>query len=399
MSIPQELLDLIVHYIPNDADLDNTLRVCTYTFRGLAGPARLRLLRSLQLTPIVTNGGIHMANKCQRLLKLLDSPRNMGALIHALHIVESPSDELPWIVKASRTLSLILPSLVNLRHFYLRSKLQTLQWELFSRSFKAAIEKIASQLDTLSLRGVFIKLTDTAHRQQILAIIAKSPKLTRVVLCFREPWYYEEAEFPLLPERQAGGGLESLVVGGRSMPTQVVFGPLDLTFLRVLAVQSHSESLTPLVQVCARAKMLEELYMWPGTQYGLQLGSIGLSAFPRLRVLHICDRWEPPSLRQVVEECCTIPTLQHVSFEFRMYVSSIPRPSMSADQIDAWNALGAAVTARPSTLEDVRVTIPVLYAQDKLWADDFLAQHAMGDFIAIRVRAYENPRDDPNWWG
>ncbi|KAJ7060988.1 hypothetical protein C8F01DRAFT_1141485 [Mycena amicta] len=352
--LPQELFDLIVDHIPTEDH--ETLRAFSYAFRGLAARARLRVLRSLRIRPSRSDTATH--NKCQKLLKLLETQKDVGALVQALYIIEGSAR---YVVKASRTLSLILPHLINLRHFSFVGTTEAIEWAALSRSLRTALKQVAPQLETLYLRGILVKdSVNKSEIREILAIAAVAKRLKRFSLCLGGGysfWMPSGQVLPFSPNRTAQ--LESLAVNTLTLANSLL-SKLDLSCLRTVSLgEMYSDGLRPLLtNHLSRAILLEEMNIWCLDELPMTV-PLGLSHFPLLHSLRLSARFVPATLHKLMEECNDAPSLRRVVFGARYMYGHINM----VEELAAWTPFCDAVRRRRSTLQHIEIAIEGMRTQ------------------------------------
>ncbi|KAF7326050.1 hypothetical protein MKEN_00455900 [Mycena kentingensis (nom. inval.)] len=341
--LPQELLDLVVDNVPSSDRA--TLRACSRAFRGIAARARTRLLRSMQLTPITSEATAH--TKGPKLLKLLESEREIGSLVQALHIVEGRDPTLPWIAKASRTLGLILPHLVNLRHFSLLGI--RLGWSTLLRSFRSAINDVAPRLETLYLRG--LELANPTDGREVCALFTKARNLLRLGIVLSTGSQF----LPITPFCPSPPWTLQVIAFAEHWRANSTFKTLlssaNITMLHTLSLyETDWARVATLLQDLPAKNVVEQLNIWV---YGsFSATPLGLARLNCLRSLRICSAFSY-EISDLVTECSTVPSLERLTMA-SSYLHSFPlnapivRPML-------WQAFWTAVKARPSTLRFVEL--------------------------------------------
>ncbi|KAJ7061010.1 hypothetical protein C8F01DRAFT_1253482 [Mycena amicta] len=332
MLLPQELLDIIVDYILDD-DLI-TLKSCSHSFRGLSTAARIRFLHTIRLTS--------SHNNTRSFLRFLESPRQPGALVHTLYLAEG---QAPWIVQAARTLSLILPHLVNLRQFSLHA---VIEWRKLSKYFRNAVQATAPQLETLFIRGIWLNIMDEIH--EILAIFSASRKLKRMSLCF-DLKHNGFAKKPLVFSPDWTPQLEVLAFADHyntaPLAAALSASNADWSRLRTLSLANMDPShVKSFLKDLPTPNVVGELNIWCPTPF-FMLSPLGLALFPRLRALRITAGFTNLILQQLLDECIAAPVLQSLVCVPISDISGFPgrHIDFTANAIGSWARLCATLDA------------------------------------------------------
>ncbi|KAF7326026.1 hypothetical protein MKEN_00453500 [Mycena kentingensis (nom. inval.)] len=319
MSLPQELLDLTIGFIP--AEDFTTLASCCSASRRLRASARPRAFQTISLTP-PSRSIANSETVAYRFRALLERFPDVAELVQCLHILEGASDaedrrlrgSFRWVVEGSRTLSLILPLLVNLRQLSIQGGNALVRWESLNRRLRSLLSEIAPKLQELHLVGVMFGTT--AHLNDALSLIRSIPaaNLTRLFLSFE----IDGRPTSLSPDMltSADGGkpqLQNLAcsnydVRGGGMP-RLLQTSFDLTRLRCLSFSGlRDPEIRILFDALPAQNVVERLNIWgisDDSQEALKFGT----HLPRLEALYLSGYANLATFTCNLDEALSIPTL------------------------------------------------------------------------------------------
>ncbi|KAJ7108639.1 hypothetical protein C8R44DRAFT_294536 [Mycena epipterygia] len=261
MLLPQELFDIIVQQIGDDS---NTLSACLLTCSGLAAPARARIFSTVRLTPPALRS--RTTTRCQKFYSLVTSNPHLALLVKDLQIVEGNDRDFEsgavWVVKASRTLSLILP-LLSLKRLSIQAN-PKLEWERLSRSFRAALKDVlcSPQLEVLRLRGIVLNAPSDLY--DLLSMVTEIKALKGLSLSYKlrsslataisiPPGWRPQLQSLAFSDHYTSGHF------ARMLSTSNV----DFSRLRSLSCSGlHSSHINALLKALPPQNVLESLNIW-----------------------------------------------------------------------------------------------------------------------------------------
>ncbi|KAJ7178230.1 hypothetical protein C8R46DRAFT_671827 [Mycena filopes] len=283
MAIPQELIDTIVDNLHDDIP---SLKSCALTARTFVRSAQIHIFRRVEITgnpPRDRNSA--SSTPCQRFYKLLVSSPRIAPLVTDLSIVlvgsetsfeyvegtaEYPEDrQVPWIMAAGRTLSLVLP-LLNLERISLVENGPddwspegqfSMNWNHLGRQLKPALADIFSspRLEAVHLRGIVVE-----SPYQLLALFSEASALKELSLS-RVYFTSRETQLAAWPEsRPWRPRLTSLLI--YDLSSEPAFVPylispqIDLTTIKSLTLSTHT--IESKDTILTTANELEHLRLW-----------------------------------------------------------------------------------------------------------------------------------------
>ncbi|KAJ7628789.1 hypothetical protein FB45DRAFT_1059482 [Roridomyces roridus] len=211
MSVPQELIDLIVDNLDADAP---SLKSCSIAASTFLMPSQAHLFRKIEILPPPTRNTSD-SNPCQRFHKILTSSPHLASLVQELRIVLVGSETSfeydedgeyleerhpPWVM-SGRTLALVLP-LLKLKRISLVEDSPgdwngggdfSMKWSTLGRSLKSALTDVFSspRLESALLRGIVVHSPKDLLSLFSDATALKSLSLSRVY--FEQGWQAHQA--------------------------------------------------------------------------------------------------------------------------------------------------------------------------------------------------------------
>ncbi|KAJ7608347.1 hypothetical protein FB45DRAFT_1129541 [Roridomyces roridus] len=193
MSVPQELVDLIVHNV----DDKSSFLSCCFTARSFVQPAQAQLYKNIEFLP---PGSGDDSDPCEKFYNSLMSTPHLATLVQELRIVsvvaQSSEDwntrmgsSLITDSQRTRSLSLILP-LLDLKRISLVEDCPSewvkcsLDWEQFDSPLRSALATIfaSPSLESAELRGLRISSPPKLMSLFSEAASLKSLSISRVRL-------------------------------------------------------------------------------------------------------------------------------------------------------------------------------------------------------------------------
>ncbi|KAJ7031934.1 hypothetical protein C8F04DRAFT_1108654 [Mycena alexandri] len=346
MLLPQELVEIILDELPAD-DL-GSLSSCSMTCRVLATLARPRIFHTIRLMPPKT---VDAQTQCQKFHKLLSFSAHLAPLVKDLRIVEGNDRDYDWngmknagtswVIKSSRTLSLIF-HVLKLKRLSIEAK-PKLEWELMTRSLRAALKDATPGLEVIHLRGIATsaanELFSTIFQAEGLKSLSISYQMRRRMI----------TNLTLAPNWRPQ--LRALAFSDHYTSAQFAralsASELDFSNLRSLSFSGlDSPAISAFLKVLPQENMVESLRIWyPISFQALREHEVlGIPSLPRLRTLRVRGPFGLSIFQQILEEC-TNTDLEEIAFEGHATVLR-QAPRFESEQ---WERFVAAVRQSPVT--------------------------------------------------
>ncbi|KAJ7185728.1 hypothetical protein C8R46DRAFT_1342939 [Mycena filopes] len=342
--LPQELLEMILDELP--ANSLDSLSSCSLACREFATLARPRIFHTIHLMPPKTST---TQTRCQKFYKLLSFSAHLAPLVKELRIVEGNDRTYdwngmhnagtPWVVKSSRTLSLVLHAL-KLKRLSIEAK-PKLEWELMTRSLRAALKDVIPGLEVLHLRGIV-----TSAANELFAMISQANGLKSLSISYQMRRRMI-TNLTLPPDWRPQ--LRALAFSDHYTSAQfaraLTASPINFSHLRSLSFSGlDSPAISTFLKALPEENVVESLRIWyPFAFQALREHEpLGIPSLPRLRSLRIRAPFALVTFQQILAEC-TNPLLNDIVFEGHATVLR-EAPHREAAQ---WAQLVSAVQQSP----------------------------------------------------
>ncbi|KAJ6572302.1 hypothetical protein B0H19DRAFT_1256195 [Mycena capillaripes] len=178
MTLPQELVDIVVDNLHDDLP---SLNSCSLAARTFVASARIHIFRKAEILPPPKPRPSQ--TPCQKFHKLLTSSPHIAPLVEELSVVLGSERHVSWITTC-RTLPLVL-SLLNLKRISLTANGWknagdfNMDWAKMGRQLKSALVNVFSspRLEAVHLRGIGVE-----SPRLLLSLFSQATSLKQLAL-------------------------------------------------------------------------------------------------------------------------------------------------------------------------------------------------------------------------